>query len=282
MHDRLSHLYGCTCTNCQTEKQTLNLAFSDQLKPLLNAVEKAFKKLHKKKGYKPEDLEDTKEYKAIIDETYRVLASGIEDNDLSEGLKENLEKDVYRFSQLKIHAQLFEAAGLLTDDKKQIKSFAQFSKDIAAIKKDYNETYLEAEYEFAVGSSLMAEQWENYSDNDRYYLQYRTANDDRVRDSHRALHNITLPKTDAFWDYYFAPNGWRCRCTVVQVLASSNTKSDSKKAMIAGEKATTKLNKDGKNTLDIFRFNPGKKGVVFPPKHPYNKVAGANKVKRKK
>ena len=52
--------------------------------------------------------------------------------------------------------------------------------------------------------------------------------------------------------------------------------------MIAGEKATTKLNKDGKNTLDIFRFNPGKKGVVFPPKHPYNKVAGADKVKRKK
>lgn len=282
MHDRLSHLYGCTCTNCQTEKQTLNLAFSDQLKPLLNAVEKAFKKLHKEKGYKPEDLEDTKEYKAIIDETYRVLASGIEDNDLSEGLKENLEKDVYRFSQLKTHAQLFEAAGLLTDDKKQIKSFAQFSKDIAAIKKDYNENYLEAEYEFAVGSSLMAEQWENYSDNDRYYLQYRTANDDRVRDNHRALHNITLPKTDAFWDNYLPQNGWRCRCTTVQVLASSNTKSDSKKAMIAGEKATTKLNKDGKNTLEIFRFNSGKKGVVFPPKHPYNKVAGANKVKRKK
>jgi len=126
----------------------------------------------------------------------------------------------------------------------------------------------------------MADRWENYSDSDRYYLQYRTANDDRVRDSHAALHNITLPKGDAFWDKYFAPNGWRCRCTVVQVLASSNKASNSKKATEAGDKATTKISESGKNKLDIFRFNPGKKKVLFPPEHPYSKVAGAKNIKR--
>lgn len=274
-------MYSCDCSDCKPQTEALNLALKDTFKPLLKAIETAFKKLHKKAKYKPEDLESEAEYKAIIDETYKVLVSGIEDNDISKGLKQNLESDVYRFSQLKTHAQLFEAAGLLTDDKKQIKSFTQFSKDVLQLKKDYNETYLEAEYEFAVGSSLMAEQWENYSDSDRYYLQYRTANDDRVRDSHKALHNITLPKTDPFWSLYFAPNGWRCRCNVVQVLASGNTKSDSTKAIEAGEIATTKLNKKGSNPLAIFRFNPGEKGVVFPPKHPYNKISGANKVKKK-
>ncbi len=32
---------------------------------------------------------------------------------------------------------------------------------------------------------------------------------DRVRDSHRLLHNTTLPIDDPFWDSYIPPLGWR-------------------------------------------------------------------------
>lgn len=186
---------------------------------------------------------------------------------------------MFLFSSLKTHAQLFEASRLLLTDDKTIKSFTQFSKDIASIKKDYNENYLEAEYDFAVGTVQMAQRWESFKDGDKYYLQYRTAGDDKVRDSHAVLHGITLPKSDAFWNYYFAPNGWRCRCVVVQVLAYLNEKSNSKKAIKLGEKATTQIGKKGKNKLEIFRFNPAKQKVIFPPKHPYHKVTGAKKVK---
>ena len=256
----------------------LNLSLSDNFKPLLKAVETAFKMLHKKGTYKPEDLE-IPEYKKIIRSTAKVLNDTLKDNQLSNELIKRLENDIFLFSSLKTHAQLFEASRLLLTEEKTIKSFSQFSNDVSKIKKNYNENYLEAEYDFAVGAVQMAERWESFEDGDKYYLQYRTASDDRVRDSHRVLHDITLPKNDPFWDSYFAPNGWRCRCTVVQVLSYLNDKSDPKKAMELGEKATTKLGKKGENKLAIFRFNAAKQKVIFPPKHPYNKVVGAKAVK---
>ncbi len=49
------------------------------------------------------------------------------------------------------------------------------------------------------------------------YLRYITMGDEKVRASHRSLHNLVLPVDDPFWDYYLPPNGWRCRCRVVAV-----------------------------------------------------------------
>ena len=194
---------------------------------------------------------------------------------------ESLQNDVFYFSSLKTHAQLSEASRLLLTKDKKIKSFQQFSHDVTKLKKDYNENYLEAEYDFAVGSVQMSERWELFSEGDRYVLQYRTAADNKVRKSHQDLHNITLSKDDPFWDVFFPPNGWRCRCTVVQVLKALSKIFDSKKAYRRGEKATTQIGKNGSNKLQIFQFNAGKQKVVFPPKHPYNKVKGAKTVKSK-
>jgi len=279
LHGRLSHLYNCTCGHCNHQQQDLQLALNPKFKRLLKTVEKAFKKLHKKGSYNPDDLKEVPEYQDIIIQTNGFLSRALSDNEISDSMRKSMEEDIFLFSGLKTHAQLFEASRqLLTEDKK-IKSFSQFSKDVSSIKKNYNENYLEAEYDFAVGSGLMAERWENFTDGDRYYLQYRTANDDKVRDSHQALHNITLPKNDPFWDLFFPPNGWRCRCTVAEVLAYLNDLSDAVKAHKSGKSATYQESKNGKNKLEIFRFNPGKQKVAFPPKHPYHKVAGAAKAK---
>ena len=190
----------------------------------------------------------------------------------------SLKQDIFVFSGLKTHAQLFEASKQLLTADKTIKAFDLFNKDVAKIKSNYNKNYLEAEYDFAVGSVQMADKWENFSDSERYLLQYRTAGDDKVRITHQPLHNITLPKSDKFWDKFFPPNGWRCRCTTLQVLAHTNEQSNSKEASKKGNKATTQIGKSGKNKLEIFRFNAGRKKVVFPPKHPYRKVQGANKI----
>ncbi len=278
MHHRLVFLYDCTCDVCNHTPETLNLSASP-FKQLLNTVERAFKQLHKKGSYHPDDLDQVKEYQDLIFETNKVFNKAFKDNDLSPKMLESLQNDVFYFSGLKTHAQLFEASRLLLTEDKTIKSFASFSKDIATIKKSYNENYLEAEYDFAVGSIQMAERWELFDKGDRYVLQYRTAGDDKVRASHQVLHNITLPKDDPFWDLFFPPNGWRCRCTVIEVLKALAEIFDSKEAIKRGNAATTQIGKNGKNKLEIFRFNSGKQQVVFPPDHPYNKVAGANKVR---
>jgi hypothetical protein len=65
----------------------------------------------------------------------------------------------------------------------------------------------------------------------------------------------------------------------VQVRKGKYDLSDSTKAITEGEKATSQIGKDGKNKLAIFRFNPGIQKVVFPPSHPYTKVAGAKTVR---
>lgn len=121
-----------------------------------------------------------------------------------------------------------------------------------------------------MSSAQQAANWAKIEENgDRYNLQYRTAEDDRVRDEHQALAGTTLPPSDPFWNSYYPPNGWNCRCVAVEVLKDKYPESDSDKAIEKGDKATTKLGKDGKNRMEIFRFNPGQEEKLFPPEHPY-------------
>jgi SPP1 gp7 family putative phage head morphogenesis protein len=48
-------------------------------------------------------------------------------------------------------------------------------------------------------------------------FQYCTAGDDRVRPSHQLMEGVTLPKNHRFWRDAYPPNGWSCRCQVVEI-----------------------------------------------------------------
>ncbi|MDO4628225.1 MAG: phage minor head protein [Planctomycetia bacterium] len=48
-------------------------------------------------------------------------------------------------------------------------------------------------------------------------FEYVTAHDPRVREGHRVLDGVRLPKEDPFWAKYFPPNGWNCRCTTLDI-----------------------------------------------------------------
>lgn len=83
-----------------------------------------------------------------------------------------------------------------------------------------------------------------------------------MRPEHAALEGVTLPMSDPFWDTAFPPNGWNCRCHVIPVLKEDFPLSNSQRAQDAFDDMT-----QGK--ASIFRYNPGKEGVIFPPHHPY-------------
>lgn len=51
----------------------------------------------------------------------------------------------------------------------------------------------------------------------RPYLRYSAVLDSRTRPQHRAWHGTTLRADDDWWDTHYPPNGWRCRCTVIQM-----------------------------------------------------------------
>ncbi len=130
----------------------------------------------------------------------------------------------------------------------------------------YNHQYLRTEYNQAVQSAQMASKWADFErDKAGINLQYRTANDERVRASHRVLHGVTLPVDDKFWQQYTPPNGWGCRCTVVAV-----PKDDPDYPVRDAQGSTI----NGKEVFptpayEIFKTNTAKAKKVFPDKHPY-------------
>lgn len=52
-------------------------------------------------------------------------------------------------------------------------------------------------------------------DPDLWGFEYATMEDERVRESHEILHGVRRRWDDEFWDLYWPPNGWGCRCQPV-------------------------------------------------------------------
>lgn len=179
-------------------------------------------------------------------------------------MRERLTRSNYIFSGIKTFHELNEAFPSMLDENGNKKPFERFLNDVRKINDTYNANYLHAEYNFVQASATMAAKWEQFSeDGDRYYLQYRTAKDDKVRPEHAALDGVTLPMSDSFWETYYPPNGWNCRCTVVQVRKQKYPATEHAEAMSRGEEA---MNGERYN---IFRFNSGKQGKTMPDYNPY-------------
>ncbi len=45
------------------------------------------------------------------------------------------------------------------------------------------------------------------------YLQYSAVNDRRTRPTHKAVDGLVFPLDHPFWDTWYPPNGYRCRCS---------------------------------------------------------------------
>ena len=235
--------------------------------------------IYKAGGFDIEQIKDPAARK-LIRETVDAINSGVDAHlptDVPDTLRYALEENSFIFSGFMTFHAMREIGLSLVTDKGEIKPYADFQADVLKLNAKYNTSYLNAEYKHAVGTCQMAAKWHDLErDGDRYLLQYRTAEDDRVRTDHAMLNGITLPPSDPFWDKYYPPNGWGCRCTAVQVRRGKYTESDPAKAMQLGDNATETAKQQ------IFRFNPGKELKLFPPKHPFFKApAEAKKPLRK-
>jgi len=74
-------------------------------------------------------------------------------------------------------------------------------------------------YDVNLRTAHSAGQWERIARNKTThpYIRYITRRDERVRLSHRAWDNVTLPVDDPFWLTCTPPNGWRCRCRITSM-----------------------------------------------------------------
>jgi len=56
------------------------------------------------------------------------------------------------------------------------------------------------------------------------YLRYVAILDAQTRPSHAELHGTIKPVDSPFWDVYYPPNGYRCRCRAVSVTVEGKDK----------------------------------------------------------
>ena len=159
-----------------------------------------------------------------------------------------MQRNLYKFSGAKSTVVLQEINQIL---QKQM-PWNQFRDEVLKLNPKYNKNYLQAEWQTANQSAKHARDWEYYKSNASLYpnLAYRTQGDERVRDAHTLLNGVVAAIGSEFWKSHYPPNGWRCRCYVVQT-AETATKEDK----------IPKLN--DKDFPEEFRINTGESGQVF-------------------
>lgn len=214
-----------------------------------------------------------KERKVDIDEqlyrdTFKQLNNGIEKGygkpSMSTEYRDDrlpvmqmMKKNAATFAIFKNHHQINDMVAALRDPKTgKLRNWSQFKREAQIINKQYNVNWLNAEYKTAVRSAKMARKWENLQrDKDVYpYLTYKTQGDARVRKAHKELEGVTYPIDHEFWNTFYPPNGWRCRCTVEPSREPGNTDYTSP---------------SDKDMPPMFHGNVGKSGEIYGKEHPY-------------
>lgn len=170
-------------------------------------------------------------YTDLSEGTKKTFGNKWEKLDVKEpnSLIQKFKKNLWQFSSAKTLAELEKMNSLLLD-KGKIRTFDEFKKLVQKENVNFNSNYLRAEFETAKRGSEMAWKWKDYVKNADLFpnLEYRTVNDERVRPEHAVLSGVIKPINDSFWRTFYPPNGWRCRCYVVQTAASitPGTKDD--------------------------------------------------------
>lgn len=231
---------------------------ADELKQLL---EKIVRQVWKNKAM-PRQIDKAlasffaSEYWKGIEQGYGLKLEDLDFTSPDYTMLRKLELDVFQFSSAKTYQQLKAISQALLDENGVLRSFSQFRIAAAEVNNQFVNQWLQAEYQYAVASAQSASQWQQIQATKDVLplLKYVTAGDERVREEHRDLEDVVRPVDDDFWNIYYPPNGWNCRCDVQQLDSGS----------------ITPLEKISYPDIKpIFRYNPGKQGFAFPPGHPY-------------
>jgi len=211
---------------------------------------------------------DEATWQATTDELWKAVAEGYGINPAGEFTRADkfileLRSNVNVFAAFKNHLNIIELVKELTGPDDKPVPFSEFKKHALAINEKYNKTYLQAEYNYATAAGRAAENWKAVEARGGKLL-YLTQKDGRVRDTHRELDGAVLAIHNAdgtvnnFWNTYYPPNGWNCRCYT----------------RWRSEDTPSVMPKSFPDVKDMFQNNVGITGEVFTDAHPFIKEVG--------
>lgn len=163
----------------------------------------------------PQDL-----YEAIADNLKDGLYEGFGydlDNvpDSSKELLTELRANIYQFSAAKTFTMVEDMRGIIVGGL----TFDEFKGEANKIFDRYNQSWLEAEYNTAIGQGEMARKWQEIEKDKNLfpYLKYNAVNDSHTSDICKPLDNTILPVGHEFWREFSPLNHFNCRCIIEQL-----------------------------------------------------------------
>lgn len=183
-----------------------------------------------------------------------------------------LRENVYMFSAAKTYQQVKDMRDLLTGED-GVSTFQEFREAAREIYDQYNENWLKAEYDTAIGQGQNAAAWNDIEKNKELfpYLVYNGQEDDNECEICAPLNGLTAPVDDPIWNTIYPENHFRCRCLVEQIDKYEDVK------LTPDAEKTELVSQVSEKMSDVFKMNAGKDRIIFSDEHPYFDVARGDK-----
>jgi SPP1 gp7 family putative phage head morphogenesis protein len=240
----------------------LTLASDDTIKTPNKLIKQSLNSIFKGK-HRPSDI-NKETWKHNYNAMLKALQAGWGENFVKVKFEhpdweyiQNLKYNTAVFDAFKSNKEIKEAYKLLFDENGKLRSWKEFYNEAKKLSSAYNVRWLQAEFNQAHHSARMARRWKDFeADADLYpNLKYIAVQDERTRESHKRLHEKIYPIDHPFWDEYYPPNGWGCRCTA----RPTDQEPDE----------TLPDEEDLPSQPSYMHNNVGKTARVFDESHPY-------------
>ncbi len=180
-------------------------------------------------------------------------------------LLNELRQNVYMFSGAKTYQQVREMSDMVAGSE----NYSDFREKALAVFGKYNDDWLKAEYNTAIGQATQAGQWVDIEATKETFplLKYRTAGDANVSDICRPLDGVIAKVDDPIWAKFSPLNHFNCRCILEKIDKYSDDKP-------TGSARVNEIRQEMDGIVQKeFKMNSGKDGYIFSPDHPYFEVA---------
>lgn len=249
-------------TDWSADGSSANLGAYDNLDPEMQSIVMGLaQRIYdgEKITYDPDLLNATvKPYLDGIAKGYGKTLADVDWNTPDAKTLQKLTENVFQFSASKDFHILSDMTAALKGSDGKMRSFDDFQAEVDKMNVKYNQNWLRTEYNQAVASSQCAARWTDFEKHAKSmpFLQYQAVMDGNTRAEHAALNGVIKRVDSDFWDKYYPPNGWGCRCEVIQLPGKNHKETPAEAIKFC-------------KVDDMWKVNVGKKGVVFPKGHPY-------------